>query len=164
MYETLKNAGINPIIHRIDNKFSKDLIKKIEAHELKYQIAPPGNHRTLPAERSIQSFKIHFESILFGCDPEYPKIQWDRLIDVAILKQNMMRPSRINPNKSAYNEIWGNFDFNKTPLAPPDCLIVAHKPPQDRGIWADHGVKGYFLGQAKYHYQNYNVYIPVIRG
>ena len=30
MYETLKKAGINPIIHRIDNKYSKDLIEEIE--------------------------------------------------------------------------------------------------------------------------------------
>ena len=30
MYETLKKTGINPIIHRIDNKFSKDLIEEIE--------------------------------------------------------------------------------------------------------------------------------------
>ena len=58
----------------------------------------------------------------------------------------------------------GNFDFNKTPLAPPGCMIVAHKRPQDRGIWADHGVKGYFIGPAKHHYRNYNVYIPVTRG
>ena len=44
----------------------------------------------------------------------------------------MLRGSRINPKKSAYNEIWGNFDFNKTPLAPPGCLVVAHERQQDR--------------------------------
>ena len=73
MYETLKKVGINPIIHRIGNEFLKDLIEEIESRNLKYQIAPPGNHRTLPAERSIQTFKNHFESILYGCDPGYPK-------------------------------------------------------------------------------------------
>ena len=103
-------------------------------------------------------------SILYGCDPGYPKNQRDRLIDVAILTLNMMRPSRINPKKSTYNKIRGNFDFNKTPLAPLGYLIVAHERLQDRGTWADHGVKGYFIGPAKYHYQNYNVYIPVTRG
>ena len=129
MHDMLKKAGINPIIHRIDNEYSADLIKEIEARGLKYQIAPPGNHRTLPAKRSIQTFKNHFESILYGCDPGYPQSQWDRLIDVAVLTLNMMRASRINPKKSSYNGIWGNFDFNKTPLAPPGCLIVAHKRP-----------------------------------
>ena len=53
MHDTLKKAGINPIIHRIDNEFSSDLIEEIETQGLKYQIAQPGNHRTLPAERSI---------------------------------------------------------------------------------------------------------------
>ena len=53
IYETLKKAGINPIIHRINNEYSKDIIEEIKSKKLKYQIAPPGNHRTLPAEKSI---------------------------------------------------------------------------------------------------------------
>ena len=93
MHETLKKVGINPIVHRINNEFSKDLIEEIEARNLKYQIAPPGNHCTLPAERSIKTFKNHFESIIFGRDPGYPQTQWNRLTDVAALALNMMRPS-----------------------------------------------------------------------
>ena len=96
MHDTLKKAGINPIIHRIDNEFSKDLIEEIEARGLKYQIAPSGNHRTLPAERSIQTFKNHFESILYGGNPGFPQNQWDRLIDVVVITLNMLRGSRIN--------------------------------------------------------------------
>ena len=53
MHETIKKAGIKPIIHQIDNEYSTDLIEEIEARGLNYQIAPPGNHRTIPAERSI---------------------------------------------------------------------------------------------------------------
>ena len=94
----------------------------------------------------------------------FPKNQWDRVLPVAVLTLNMLRPSRMNPAKSAYNELWGNFDFNKTPLAPPGCLIVAHERVEDRGTWADHGVKGYFIGPVKHHYQNYRVYIPATRG
>ena len=76
----------------------------------------------------------------------------------------MLQPSPINPAKSVYNELWGNFDFNKTPLAPPGCLIVAHKRAQERGTWADHGVRGYFIRSAKHHYRNYRVYILATRG
>ena len=36
MHDTLKKAGINPVIHRIDNEFSKDLIEEIKARGLKY--------------------------------------------------------------------------------------------------------------------------------
>ena len=163
LYNTLQKARINPIIHRIDNEFSIDLIEEIETRGLKYQIAPPDNHRTLPAERAIQTFENHFELILYRCDHAYPKNQWDRLIDVAVLTLNMMRPSRINNKISAYNEIWGNFDFNKTPLAPPGCLIVAHTRPQERDTWANHGAKGFFVGPAKHHYWSYNIYIPTTR-
>ena len=35
MHNTLKKAGINPVLHRIDNDFSKKLIEKIEAKGLK---------------------------------------------------------------------------------------------------------------------------------
>ena len=41
---------------------------------------------------------------------------------------------------------------------------MVHERPQDRGTWADHGVKGYFIGTTKHHYQNYNIYIPFTRG
>ena len=40
MHDTLKKAGINPVIHRIDNEFSKDLIEEIKTRSLKYQNAP----------------------------------------------------------------------------------------------------------------------------
>ena len=32
---------------------------------------------------------------------------------------NWLRPECINPTLSAYNRIWGAFDFNCTPMAPP---------------------------------------------
>ena len=75
----------------------------------------------------------------------------------------MLQPSRINPAKSAYTKLWGNFDFNKTPLVLPGCLIVAHERAQERGTWTEHEVKGYFIGPAKHHYQNYRVNIPETR-
>ena len=31
---------------------------------------------------------------------------------------NMLRTSRLNQTKTAYEELEGAFDFNKTPLAP----------------------------------------------
>lgn len=125
MYNTLKQVGITPILNWIDSKKSQELITEIESKGLKYQIVPLGNHVTLLAERVIQIFKNHFKSILHGCDPGYPKNKWDGLIDVAILTLNMIQPSRINQRKSAYNEIWDNFYFNKIPLASPGYFIVA---------------------------------------
>ena len=131
---------------------------------MKYQIAPRGNHQTVAAERATQTLKNYFQSVLYGCDPTFSKNQWDRVLPVAVITLNMLRPSRINPAESAYNEILGNFDFNKTPLAPPGCLIILYEQAQEQGTLADHGVKGYFIGQAKHHLCNYRVYIPKTRG
>ena len=58
IHNTLRKAGINPVLHRIDNKLSKELTEEIKSRELKYQIAPRGNHRTIAAERGIQTLKI----------------------------------------------------------------------------------------------------------
>ena len=54
MYNTLKKAGINPILHRVDNEFSTDLINKKVASGLKYQANRASRqHRTLPIEKAI---------------------------------------------------------------------------------------------------------------
>ena len=52
-----------------------ELIEAIEEKQLQYQLAPPSNHRTLPVEQAIQSFKNHFISILYGVDDSYPANQ-----------------------------------------------------------------------------------------
>jgi hypothetical protein len=72
MYEDLRKAGINPVLHQLDNETSKDLIKEIENKGLKYQIALPGDHRLNHAERAIQTFKNHFIAILYDTDSGFP--------------------------------------------------------------------------------------------
>ena len=77
---------------------------------------------------------------------------------------NMVRPSRINPRLSAYNQIHGIFNYEKTPLAPPGCQVIVHERPQERRTWADHGVTGFYIGPAMHHFRNYYSYIPTTRG
>ena len=154
LYEDLHKAEINPVLHRLDNETSEELIKEIEKKGLDYQIASPGDHRLNHAERAIQTFKNHFIAILYGTDSSFPAKQWDRLIKHAIMTLNMCRPSRINRKLSAYQQVWGNFDFNKRPLAPPGYKVVVHDRRMERGAWACHGVAGYYIGPAMKHYRN----------
>jgi hypothetical protein len=77
---------------------------------------------------------------------------------------NMVRPSRLNSKLSAYNQLWGMFNFDKTPLAPPGCKVIVHERPQERGTWADHGIAGFYIGPAMHHFRNYYCYIPLTRG
>lgn len=105
----------------------------------------------------------HSKTILYPFST-FPDNQWDRLIPQAVMTLNVLRPSRINPKTSAYNQIWGNFDFSKTPLAPPGCKVVIHESPEARESFAPHGKNGYYIAPAMNHYQNYEVYVKETGG
>jgi hypothetical protein len=71
---------------------------------------------------------------------------------------NLLRGSRINPKLSAYAQLHGAFDYNKTPLAPPGTKVVIHEKPSIRQLHAPHGVDGYYVGPAMKHFRCYRVY------
>ena len=160
----LQRAGIHPIIQRLDNEVSDLLIAAIVANNLDYQFASASDHQLNPAERAIQSFKNHFISILNGADASLPAIQWNRLVFFAMITLCMLRTSRINPQLSAYAQLWGNFDFNHNPLAPAGCKAIIHQRAHERGTWAKHGEIVYFVSPAMHHYRNYKIYIPKTHG
>jgi hypothetical protein len=164
-YHKLKSAGIKPILQRLDNEVSKDLINCIEEKQITYQLATAYSHRNNLAERAIQTFKAHFISILNGTDQHFPPHLWCRLIPQAVLTLNMLRKSRINPKLSAYNQLFGNFDFNATPLAPLGTKVIAYERKEQRlTSWSDHGQLGWYLSHAPNHYRNYTVFIINTRG
>ena len=129
-----------------------------------FQLVLPRIHCRNSVEQAIQTFKNHFIALLYGIDDKFPANQWDRLVKHAVITLNMLRPSRINPLLSAYNQLWGNFDFNSTPLAPPGCKVIVHESPTDRGTWASHGVIGYYCEPSLKHYRNFQCYIPETNG
>jgi hypothetical protein len=89
---------------------------------------------------------------------------WDRLLPQAVITLNMLRTSRINPKLSAAKHIYGQYDFNRAPLAPPGKRIVAHETPSRRRTWAPHGHDGWYIGPALEHYRCYMVYVTKTRG
>ena len=131
---------------------------------MSFQLAPPRDHQTNPAEQSIRTFKDHFIATIFGIDDKYPWNQWCRLIKPSTKTPNMLRGSRINPKLSAYQQIWGDFDYNTTTLAPPGRLAVIYDAPLDRPTWSNHGTIEYYTGPAEDHYRNYRIYIPTTGG
>ena len=121
---------------------------------------PPHIHRRNSAERAIQTFKNHFIAGLASTDPNFPLSNWCRLLPQAELTLNLLRPSQLNPKLSAYAQLEGAFDFNRTPLAPPGTRVIVHEKPTQRRTWAPHGVDGWYIGPALDHYQCYHVWIP----
>lgn len=67
-YEELQKANITPILHRLDNEISEELIGAINAKQLKYQIVTAYGHRQNKAKRSIQTYKNYLISNFHGTD------------------------------------------------------------------------------------------------
>ena len=152
--------GLRPRLHTLDNEASTSLKEFLTAEHVEYQLVPPHIHRRNSAERAIQTFKNHFIAGLASTDPNFPLSNWRRLLPQAELTLNLLRPSRLNPKLSAYAQLEGAFDFNRTPLAPPGTRVIVHEKPNQRRTWAPHGIDGWYIGPALDHYQCYRVWIP----
>lgn len=158
--QLLISRGVRPKLQRLDNEASAALKQYLrEEIGIDYQLAPPGMHRRNAAERAIRTFKNHLIAGLCTCDPTFPMHLWCRLIKQANITLNLLRASRLNPKLSAYAQLFGNFDFNRTPLAPPGTRILSHDKPANRASWATHGEEGWYLGPAMEHYRCYRVFI-----
>ena len=59
---------------------------------------------------------------------------------------------------SAYAHLHGDFDFNRTPLAPPGTKIIIHDKPSIRRSWATRRYEGWYIGPAYNHYRCHIVY------
>jgi hypothetical protein len=119
LYSKLQANGHAPEIHILDNECSAELKAAFKKYNVVFQLVPPHLHRSNAAKRAIQTWKNHFCSGLATCDPKFPLTEWDLLMPQADITLNLLRSSRRQPKLSAYACLFGNFDFNKTPLAPP---------------------------------------------
>ena len=106
-YAKLMKAGINPVIQRLDNEISTELIETLENNQLKYQITSPGDHRLDPAEHVIQTLKNNYIAGLSGVYLAFPETQWDFYLEQSVITINLLRESRINPELSAYTQVFG---------------------------------------------------------
>jgi len=159
VHSKLCNAGLRPKLQRLDNECSELLKTFMRTHDIDFQLAPPGCHRRNAAERAVRTYKNHFISGLCSLDPEFPLHLWDRLVPQSLISLNLVRGSRINPKLSAWAQVNGNFDFNRTPLAPPGIRVLVHEPSDKRTTWSPHAVDGWYTGPALDSYRCYTVWI-----
>jgi hypothetical protein len=164
LIQSLITRGLKPHLQRLDNDASLALRNYITKQGISYQFTPPYIHRRNNAKRAIQTFKNHFIAGLCSVDPMFPLKLWDNLLPQATIKLNLLRKSRINPRMSAYAQLNGHFDFNRTHLAPPGTRVIAHEKPDQRPSWDPHGVYGYYLGPALDHYRCYQVHVTKTKG
>ena len=163
-WQSLQNeltiAGVAPNTWVLDNETSHQLQQTMTKNNTTFEFVPPHTHRANLAERAIQTFKCHFKSTLATVDPTFPIQEWDRLLKQAFMTLNMLRGARLNSKLSAYAFLFGQFDYNKTPLAPPGTKAVIHSKPTNRATWDYNGKVGYYIGPSMNHYRCMQFFMP----
>jgi len=117
--QSLTNAGLRPRPHCLGNEAAKTLKGHMAKEGIDFQLAPAHSHRINAAERCIRTSKDHTIAGLCSLDKDSPVHLWDRLIPQAFVTLNLLRGPRMGPSLSAYAQIFGPYDYNRHPMAPP---------------------------------------------
>jgi hypothetical protein len=83
LIDRLKEHGIHPKHHVLDNKCSTDFKAAIKLNHMTYQLVSPHDYRHNIAKKGVQTFKAHFISILCGADKDFPLHLWCQLLPQA---------------------------------------------------------------------------------
>ena len=119
-------------MHYLDNEAPQSITSYDTNNKIKYQLVPTFSHKRNAAERAICTWKNQFIIGLYSVDSNFPTHLWDKLILQSVITLNLLRPSRRNPNISAYEALNGKFNYNATPLAPSGCTIIAFESTQTK--------------------------------
>jgi hypothetical protein len=147
----------------MDNECSTTVERYNQSEKINIQHVPPHNHRANAAEQAIATFKEHFIAALATVDQLCPLQFWDEFLPQVELTLNMLRFSHRNPKISANQEVYGAFNFNKTPLAPLGTNALIYDDPTSQSSWAPHAMDGYYVGPANNHYPCLQFNIPATR-
>jgi hypothetical protein len=153
------HGNFAPRFERFDNEANAQVKNFCAKKGIDVQLVPPGMHRTNKAERAIRTFKNHFIAILASLPLSFPLVAWDELLPQAELTLNLLRPSHLNPTMSAREQLFGPYDYNRAPIAPPGTPVVTHVKPAARGTWASHGEDGFYVGPSPEHYRCFRVWV-----
>ena len=113
---------------------------------------PPHVHQRNEAERAIRTFKDHFLAILAGVAPNFPKDRWDLLLPQAELTLNLLRASNTKPHVSAWEHLFGPYNFDATPMGPAGSRVLIHAKASTRRSWDFRCQDGFYIGPALQHY------------
>jgi hypothetical protein len=150
-----RNLGHQLEVQILDNETSESLFTYFDSQHIAYLPVPPNQKRANAAERSIQTFRRHFLSLLATTHPSFPINHWPTLLPQAELTLNLQRPYADLPSISAYNGIYrAPYGFLSHPIAPCGTLIVLHNT--RRETWHNFGLIDFYLGPALKHYRSYN--------
>ena len=117
--------GFQPHTYVLYNEVSNTLKKSFEKYTVNYQLLPPHSHRENKSERSIRNFKDHFKAVFDTLDPDFPIAHWGIMLTQAVITMKI----------SVYTYIFGDYNFNTTPISPPSIKVVVHSNPDQLLTW-----------------------------
>ena len=118
----------------------------------------------MASERAIQTWKNHYVAGLSTTNPNCPLQLWYQFIPQAKDTLNMLRRERVNPKLSSYAVLEGQFNFNKTPLAPVGTKALVFLDQKHQKSFKTHAVDVFYVGPDMKHYRNYRFFIPETGG
>ena len=118
VYAQLEGAGHKPRLHILDNECSRAVQNFLTTQGTTRQNVEAHNHRANAAEPAVKTAKYHLISHLATLDPNCPIQLWSQMLPQIEDTLNMLRTSRRDNKITAYEELHGLFDWNKTPLRP----------------------------------------------
>ena len=104
----LFEKGYTPTFNVTDNQATTPIKAFLKKKNCQWQFVEPSNHRVNAAERAIQTFKNHLISGLSSTDTDWPLQLWDQLTRQAVTTLNILRKSRMDPSKSAFEQLNGH--------------------------------------------------------
>ncbi len=107
----------------------QDRGKHICANRTNIQLVPLHKHQVNSLEQAIATFKEHFVAALATVGMLCSLQLWDKFLPQVELTLNLLRVSRRDPTVLVNKELYGTFDFNKTPLAPLGTKALIYDDP-----------------------------------
>ena len=159
LVDRLKEGGIEPNLHILDNEISTEYKDAIAENQMKFRLVPPHDHRRNIAEKAIQVFKDHFISVLCGTDSTFPVRLWCQILRQAEHQLNILPTSRVTPSMSAFEFLKRKHGFNSRPFCLLGCAVEMHVIPSKRKAWGEHMMSGFYIGQSWDYYRCHEVCI-----
>ncbi len=126
-FEELTANGFKPQLNIMDNQATMHIKKFLTKNKCKIQVVELHNHPVNAAKRMIQMFKAAFIAALTTTDSDFPLQLQDQLTPQVKDTLIMLRPSRVDPTKSAYKILNSPYDWNWYLLAPLGCKAVVYE-------------------------------------
>jgi hypothetical protein len=96
---------------------------------------------------------------LCGADNKFPMRLWCRILRQAEHQLNLLRKSRVYPNTSSFEVLYGEHDYNVNPFTPLGCAMEMHVIPAKQKTFGAHTKMGYYLGTLWEHYRCQEIWI-----